>query len=528
MGAVAFVLLIACANVGNLMLVRASARERELAVRSALGASRGELIRQSFGESVLVAGAGAVLGVGLAFAGLAVLRSIAPPSLPRVDLVRIDLRVLGFTALAALASAVLFGLVPALRASRPDAAAALRSAGRTAALAGGRALRNTVVVAEMTLNFVLLVGAGLMIRSFVALNRVDPGFDPAGALTFVVQPTGRNNPDQRAALERDLHDRLAALPGVTAVSAATPLPLSGVQANARWGTEEAAADPAKFRQADTHIVLPGYFATMHTRLLEGRVFTDADNAPDRTVVIVDQLLARQAFPGRSAVGQRLLVRARGDQPEWLDVIGVVQHERHQSLAQPGPVGMFLTDGYAGHGVANTWILRTSGDPARLAAAARRAVHEVAPSAVVAQLQPYAALVDDATAPTRFALLLIGVFGAIAALLAAVGLYGVLSTAVRQRTAEIGIRMTFGAQRANIFQLILGYGLRLSSLGIVCGLAGAFFLTPVLRSLLVGVTPTDPVTYAGIALFFSAVATVACAAPARRAAGLDPNAALREE
>jgi predicted permease len=528
MGAVAFVLLIACANVGNLMLVRASVRQHELSVRAALGASRGELIRQTFGESVVVAGVGAVLGVGLAFVGLAVLRAIAPPSLPRIDVVQIDPAVLGFTALAAAASAALFGLVPAVRASRPDAASALRAAGRTAGLAGGRRLRNAVVVVEVALSFVLLVGTGLMIRSFVALNRVNPGFDPAGVLTFVLQPTARNNPDQRAALARDVRERLASLPGVTAVSAATPLPLSGAQANARWGTDEAAADPAKFQQADIHVVLPGYFAAMRTRLLEGRTFTEADNAPDRNVVIIDQLLARQAFPRQSAVGQRLLVRARGDQPEWLNVIGVVEHERHASLARPGPVGMFLADGYFGHGVANTWIIRTNRDPAGLSSAARRALHEAAPTAVVAQVQPYAALLETAMAPTRFALLLIGVFGGIAAVLAAVGLYGVLSTAVRQRTAEIGIRMTFGAQRANIFQLILGQGLRLGVVGIVCGLAAAFFLTPVLGSLLVGVRPTDPVTYAGIAAFFVAVAAVACVAPARRAAGLDPNAALREE
>jgi predicted permease len=528
MGAVAFVLLIACANVGNLMLVRASARERELAVRSALGAGRGELMRQTFGESVVIAGAGAVLGVGLALAGLVVLRAIAPPTLPRVDLVQIDLRVLGFTALAALASAVLFGLVPALRASRPDAAAALRAAGRTGGLAGGRTLRNAVVVAEVALSFVLLVGAGLMIRSFVALHRVDLGFDPGGVLTFVVQPTGLNTPDQRAAFNRDLHERLSALPGVRAVTASIPLPLSGGQFDARWGSEEAAADPAKFQQADVYGVLPGYFEAMHTRLLEGRTFTDADNAPDRTVVIIDRVLAAKAFPGQSAVGQRLYVRSRANDPEWVDVIGVVEHERRESLAAPGPEAMFFANGYFNHAAANTWLVRTDGDPVALAPAVRRAVSEYAPSAVVARVQPFNAVVDKAMAPTRFALLLIGVFGAVAAVLAAVGLYGVLSTAVRQRTAEIGIRMTFGAQRGSIFQLILRHGLTLSTIGVACGFAAALLLTPVLSSLLVGVTATDPLTYLGIALFFTVVAMGSCLAPARRAAALDPNVALREE
>ena len=528
MGAVLFVLLIACANVANLLLVRAAARERELVVRAALGATRRDLVQEMLAESVLVAGGGAVLGIGLALAGIVVLRAIAPVTLPRVDLVSIDLAVLAFTLVAALGSAVTFGLIPALRASGLDAGAALRSSNRTGGLAGGRRLRNAVVVAEVALSFVLLVGSGLMIRSFVALQRTDPGFDPEGVLTFVAQPVAIPQADARAAWIRELRSRLAALPGVTAVSGANPLPLDGATANARWGTAEAQADPSKFQQCNVHSVQPGYFAAMRTRLIEGRVFDEADNAPDRPVIVIDRVMARKAFGDRPAVGQRLFVRARSNEPEWLDVIGVVEQQRHASLAFEGREAIFVTDGFFGHGGANRWIVRTAGDPNGLAAAVRGEVARFSPASPVADLQPYNAFVAQATASTRFALVLIGVFAGIAAVLAAVGLYGVLSTAVKQRTAEIGIRMTFGAAPGSIFGLVIGQGLKLSALGIAGGIVAGLVLTRLMRSLLVGVQPTDPVTFAAIALVFVVVAAVACWVPARRAAALDPNVALREE
>jgi putative ABC transport system permease protein len=476
-------------------------------------------------------GSGAAIGVGLAIEGLVALRALAPAALPRIDQVGIDGRVLAFTALAALAASMIFGLVPAIRASRPDAGAALRSASRTAGLSQGRRLRNAVVVAEVALSFVLLVGSGLMIRSFVALQRVHPGYDPQGLLTFQVQaagPLGLRQPEQRAAFTRQLKQLLEAIPGVRAVSAAGPLPLDGTVANARWGTEAAAADPSQFQQADVHAVLPGYFEAMGTRLIEGRTFTEADNDPTRTGVVIDRLLAQKAFPGQSAVGRRILARARGNDPEWLDIIGVVDHQRHASLSVEGPEAIFVTDGFFGHGAANRWIVRTAGDPAALGPQVRAAVAQVAPNVPVAQMRPMTDLLQEAMAPTRFALTLIGVFAGIAAILAAVGLYGVLGTAVRQRTAEIGIRMTFGASRGNILQLIMSHGLRLGAVGIGLGLAGALALTRVMRSLLVGVTPTDPGTFTAIALFFLAVAGLACWLPARRAAGLDPNVVLREE
>ena len=530
MGAVVFVLLIACANVGNLLLVRAGARERELVVRAALGARPSDLVRQLLAESLVLAGGGALAGEGLAFLGIGLLRAVAPAGLPRIHDVSIDLAVLGFAALVALAAAVTFGLVPALRASRSEALGALRSANRTAGLAGGRALRNGVVVAEVALAFVLLIGSGLMIRSFVALVRTDPGFDPRGVLTFVLQPQGLqlNTDTLRANWVRDLRSRLAALPGVSGVAAASPLPLDGGVANARWGTEEAQADPSKFQQANVHAVLPGYFELMRTRLLEGRTFTERDNAPDRALIVIDRVLARKAFPGRSALGQRLFVRVRSNEPEWLEIVGVVEQQRHTTLADEGRETIFVTDGFFGHGGATSWIVRTAGDPAGIAPSVRDLVRRFAPSIPVAQLRPMTALVAQAMAPTRFALVLISVFAAIAGVLAAVGLYGVLSTAVRQRTAEIGVRMTFGAAPASIFRMVIGQGLRLSGLGIGVGLVAALVLTRVMRSLLVGVAPTDPFTFVVMAASFLVVASVASGLPARRAASLEPNVALRED
>ena len=527
MGAVVFVLLIACANVANLLLVRASARSRELAVRAALGGSPRRLVGQMLAESVVIAAAGALVGLALAWVGIRVLLALAPANLPRLDAVRLDPLVLGFTILVSLVAAALFGIVPALRAARPDLAEALRASGRSPALQGGSLLRSSVVVAEVALSFVLLVGSGLMVRSFLALQRADPGFDPSGVLTFAVNPLA-DSPDARAAFMRGMHERLVALPGVESATAAGPLPLDGGLANSRWGTEEAAADATKFQQANVHIVLPGYFQAMRTRVLAGRAFDETDNRPDATGIVIDEVLAAKAFPGRPAVGERLLVRVRSPEPEWLTVIGVVEHARHESLAADGREAIYFTDGFFGHGAAGRWAVRTSGDPSSLAASARAVVRELDPRLPVAEVQPMSDYVDRAMAPTRFALVLIGTFAVVAALLACIGLYGVLATVVRQRTAEIGVRMAFGARSGSIFRLVIGQGMRLSALGVLAGIAAAWALTRVLSSMLVGVGATDPATFATIAALFLVIAALACWLPARRAAGVDPVIALRED
>ena len=528
-GAVVFLLLIACANVANLLLVRSSLRERELAVRTALGGSRWRLVCQTLAEALLLAFVGAAAGLGLASAGISQLRAIAPASLPRLDAIQIDPAVLAFTAILALAAAALFGLVPAMRASRPDVALVLRASGRNPGTGRGGLLRNAVVVAEVALAFVLLIGSGLMFRSFQQLQRIDPGFNPHGLLTFfLLGGRGGPEPAQRATFVRDLQTRFQAIPGVASVTASFPFPLAGGFTPIRWGLEPALSDPTRFQAVDWQVVLPGYFDTLGTRLIAGRAFTDADNSPDRNVAIIDPLLAARAFPGTSAIGKRLLIRIRTPQPEWVEVIGVAAHQRQSGLAEPGREQIYFTDGFLRHGIVARWALRTAGDPARYAGEVRAAVAKAGGNIVVAELQPMDALMESAQAGTRFELLLIGVFAAIAALLAAVGLYGVLSTLVRQRTSEIGVRIALGAAPSRIFKLVVGQGLRLSATGIAIGFLAAFAFTRVMTSMLVGVKPTDPATFVVMAVMFFAIAAIASWVPAQRAAGLDPTVALRDE
>jgi predicted permease len=327
---------------------------------------------------------------------------------------------------------------------------------------------------------------------------------------------------------QQVRERLRALPGVQSVTAASPLPLDGGIAYGRWGTEDAVANPGKFHEADFHFVLPGYFETLRTKLIEGRTFTDADNVPGPRLIVIDNDLAALAFPNQSAVGKRLLVRARTPEPEWFEVIGVVAHQRHTSLARPGHEALFLTDDYMGQGAVSRWAVRSVGDPAQLGSAIRHEIASLDPRLVVSEMQPMQAFVDHAQAQTRFSLLLIAIFAVIAAILAAVGLHGVLSATVRQRTAEIGVRMALGATPAGIFRLMVSQGLRLSAFGIAVGLVVALSLTRLMASMLVGIEPTDPLTFAAMALFFFVIATLSSWLPARRAALLDPTKALREE
>ncbi|HLY20151.1 MAG TPA: ABC transporter permease [Bryobacteraceae bacterium] len=527
MGAVLFLLLIACANVANLLLVRASVRERELAVRTALGARAWRIARQLLAEAFLVCALGTLSGVGLAWVGIRELLKLTP-GLPRLDTVSIDWRVLAFAALAGIVETVILGSLPGWRASRPDILRMLRAAGGTAHQAG-RKLPSAVVVAEVALSFVLLVGAGLMFRSFLELRRVRLGYDPHGVLTFLAigDAQGFQEPPRRLAFLRELQDRLRAIPGVRGVGAALGLPLhvAGPGNGIQWSTAQMPPDAA--RTADLPTVLPGYFETLHSRIVQGRTFTKADNAAARNLAVIDESLAAKAFPGQSALGKRIAVAI--PDPTWLEVIGVVEHQRLSSLADPGRDQIFMMDGFWGMGISRHWALRTAGDPSQYAAAVRAAVAQAAPGRLaITEMQTMDAAVRRAQAATRFQLLLIGLFAAIAALLAGVGLYGVLSSAVRRRTAEIGIRMALGAPPARIFRLVIGEGLALSSLGIVIGLAAAFALTRGIAGMLVGITPTDPATFAVIVAFFLVVAAAACWLPASRAAGLDPAASLREE
>ncbi len=528
MGGAMFLLLIAASNVANLLLARVSLRERELAVRSALGGSRWRLIRQMLAEALLLAMIGALLGLGLAWLGVIELSVIAPENLPRHDSIAINPIVLAFSALLGLAAATIFGITPALRASRPDLVNVLKGSGRTAKLGGGKLLRNSVVVAEVALSFVLLIGSGLMFRSFVALQNIKPGFESRGLLTFQLLGPKYAVPEQRGALTREIRERLISIPGVRNVTAATPFPLADVFYPVRWGTGQALTDASKFQAVDYQVVLPGYFETLQTPLIAGRTFADADNAPQRNVVIVDEFLAAKAFPDKAAVGKRILVRIRTPEPEWVEVIGVVAHQRSASLAENGREQIYFTDGFLEHGAATRWAIRTAGNPAKYEGAVREEIGQLGRELVITEMQPMDTLVQQAQAATRFSFLLIGVFASIAVLLAAVGIYGVLSAVVRQRTAEIGVRMALGAAPTSIFKLVVGQGLTLTAVGMAIGFVAACGLTQVMTSMLVGIKRTDPLTFISTALLFLLIATLASWLPAGRAADLDPATALREE
>jgi len=527
MGSVIFLLLIACANVANLLLVRTSLRERELAVRAALGAHRWRLIRQLLAEALLLSGLGTLLGVGIAWLGVRELAGIAPANLPRIESTAIDWNVLAFASAAGLVAAVVFGVIPSLRAARPDVIHILRGGGRPAGAAYGRLLRNGVVIAEVALSFVLLIGSGLMFRSFLALQRINPGYDTHGLLTFYVTRDWPFERQQgRHALLREIQARLKTLPGVENVSAGLSVPLASGSRPRNTSPPQPKAGPPSAEGAEFQQVLPGYFETLRTPLLEGRTFTAQDDESGRNLVVIDQLLAARAFPNQSAIGQR--IRIPFPNRPWAEVIGVVKHQRMFSLADPGRETIYFSEGFAGIGVSRYWAIRTAGDPAKYAVALRAELAKVDRQLVLSKVQTMESLVDRDQAGTRFSLLLIGLFAAIAVLLASVGLYGVLASVVRQRTAEIGVRMALGAAPAGIFQLVVGQGLRLSAVGVALGLLGALGLTRVMTGMLVGVRPIDPLTFSGMAVLFLFISALASWLPARRAAGLDPSTALREE
>jgi putative ABC transport system permease protein len=379
----------------------------------------------------------------------------------------------------------------------------------------------------VALAFVLLVGCGLMIRSFVALNRAQPGFDANGVLTFQIPNQNQGTQSFEEAVTRggELQERLARIPGVTAVSSASGLPLGGSPGSIPWGTEAALADPDLFQQADFRSIREGYFEAMRTRVIEGRSFTEADARPDANVVVIDEVLARLAFPGTTAVGKRLWSRPGGGENVPFTVIGVVQHQRNLSPAADSRQTWYLP-GFA----SNQWIVRTAGDgdPMRILQSVRSEVRAFNQNMLVANPRPLHELVDDASAETRFALWCIGLFAVIAATLASVGLYGVLSTTVSMRTAEIGMRMALGASTQNIFALITRQGAVLSVTGIFAGVIAAFWFSRLLTTMLVGVTPTDPATFATIGVLFLVIAFAACSIPALRASRLAPVAALRED
>jgi putative ABC transport system permease protein len=525
LGAVGCVLLIACSNVANLLLARASARGREIAVRSALGASRGRVARQLLTESLTLALLGGLGGMLLAKWGVKLLMALSANYLPRADEVRINATVFGFTLAVALLTGLLFGIAPALQSARLDLTEALKEGGRGAG-SGVRRHRtlNLLVVGEVAMAMVLLIGAGLLINSFIRLQQVNPGFDEKNLLTARIDlPNPYAQPEKKQQFFEQLQQRIAALPGVEAVGLVTELPLARQSADFKFKIEGRPEPlPGQDPNADIRAVNHDYFGAMRIPLLKGRYFTEADVRDNAKVVLISEELARLYFAGENPVGQRILRGAPGTAPyeEIIGVVGDVRHRGLDSVLRQTIYSPSLRLGFT------NLVIRTTNDPVSLAAALRREVAAIDPNQPVANIKTMERWVSESVAQPRFRTLLLGLFSGAALLLAMVGIYGVMSYAVSQRVHEMGVRMALGARAGDVLRLVIRQGMKLALAGVAIGLASAFALTRLIKDLLFGVQATDPVTFATIALLLMGVALAACYLPARRATKVDPIVALR--
>jgi predicted permease len=524
LGVVGFVLLIACANLAHLLLARATSRSREFAVRHALGASRGRLVRQLLVESLVLAAAGGALGIAFSAWAVDVVLHLGADTLPRLDDVRLDWAVVGYTSGVTLLAGLLFGIVPALRATREEGHASLRS-GRGWVGSDRPRLRATLVVAEVSLAVVLVIGAGLMARSFLALRSVDPGFDPDRVLAVSLRislPPGSADEQIAFLHARKLAfiDRVRALPAVTAVGSIQRLPLRG--AGEPWEfSRPDGTDPRPVR-VDARFVNPEYFAAMGIPLLAGRVFAEQPTPGDSVQVVLSAAAARRFWPGEDPVGKYLRF---GQSP--VEVTGVAGDVRQRGLAAEPEPAVYVSQ-YQAPRVAVNLVVRSSGEPARLAPAVQAAIREVDPGQPITGVATLGEVVGDSIAQERFFSALFVAFGGIALLLAAVGVYGVLAYDVEQRTREFGVRMALGARAADVLRLVIGSSLALVLAGVALGIGTALIVTRVLASLLYGVGATDPLTFAGVATLLVVVACLAAYVPARRATRVDPMVALRAE
>jgi putative ABC transport system permease protein len=531
LSAVGLVLLIACANVANLQLARASSRQKEMSVRAALGASRGRVVRQLLTESAVLALLGGAVGVAVATWGIGLLMGLAPAGISRGSANSLDPAVLAFSLVISLLTGILFGLAPALQFSSPRLNETLKEGGRASSeSAGGGRLRNVLMVSEVALSMVLLIGAGLLVRSFVRLLEVKPGFDTANVLAVPLSLPRYSYPDaaQRAALYKRAIERIGALPGVRAVGAIDDLPLTPDRDSGGFiieGRAPLAADQLPL--AEERSVTPDYFRAMGIPLLGGRTVAESDTSSAPAVLVINQSLARRFFPGQDPVGQRLAFVSAASPPAWITIVGVVGDVRDLGLASQPELEVYQPYQQSTVSYMNLAV-RTASAPESLAAVVQSEIHSLDKDLPLFSPRPMEVVLAASIADRRFNLLLLGVFASLGLVLAAVGIYGVISYTVARRIHEIGIRMALGAQASDVFALVVGQGLRLAILGVAVGLMGALALTRVLSRLLFGVTPTDPVTFAGVALLLLFVAALACYIPARRALRVDPVEALRYE
>jgi putative ABC transport system permease protein len=533
LGAVGFILLIACVNVASLLLVRGEARRKELAIRTALGASRHRVVRQMLTESLLFAIIGSALGIGLAWFGARALVALAPDGLPRLHDVGVDYRVVAFTTAITILTGLLFGLGPAVFGARNDSITALREGGRTSSRGASGVARRVLVVVEVALAVVLLTGAGLLVRSMVKLQAIDLGFSPARVMTMrlTVPPVGYNDTTTDL-LFRDVLASVGRVPGVQSVALDGALPISGddsdwsIMIDGRVIKNIGDSPSAKPEQ-----VTPGYFSTMGIRLVRGRDFAESDRPGAPPVVVINQALANKLWPGVNPIGRTL--KMFSDQAPWLTIVGVVGDIRARGFQGAIPETMYFP--YAQSAASAYYmprsmslVARTALAPADVANAIRAAVHSVQPRMPISEIASMDDVVGQSIAARRFTTVLLVGFAGLALLLAGVGIYGVISYGVSQRTYEIGVRMALGASPGSVLALVMNEGIRMTAVGLVLGLAGAAVVTGFLRSLLVGVGAADAPTFIGVGVVLAAVAVCACAFPARRAIAVSPTEALRND
>ncbi len=533
LAAVGFVLLIAMANVANLLLSRATARAKEVAVRAALGASRGVLVRQLLTESLMLAALGGGAGLLLALWGIELLPAIDPARFPLLGEVGIDRAVLVFTALTSLLSGVLFGLAPALQISRAGLNEALKEGGRTVTEARGqRRLRGLLVVAQTALALMLLVAAGLMVKSFARLKEVDPGFSPNGLLTLQLSLPRTSYPEPRiqAAFYQGLVTRVRALPGVVAAGVSSSIPPENLNQVESFEVEGQSVSVGRNRPLAEELVIGGdSFRALGIPLLQGRPFTTSDQADAPPVAVINETMARRYFPGGEAVGGHIRAGGFGPDDPWITVVGVVGDVKYSGMrAEKAPTIYVPYEQNPWWGGQMNLMLRSSSDPESLVPALRREVQTMDSDLPLSNLRTGEQLLDAATGGPRFQTALISLFALLALFLAAVGIYGVISYAATQRTHEIGVRIALGARRRDVIRLVVGQGMRLAFIGVGLGLIGALALTWLMQGLLFGVSPTDPGTLGVVCLVLVGTALLACLVPARRASGVDPMTAIRCE
>ncbi|HEX8145946.1 MAG TPA: ABC transporter permease [Pyrinomonadaceae bacterium] len=529
-GAVVFVLLIACANVGNLLLARSSARQREFALRAALGAGRARILRQLLTESVLLALAGGAAGLLLALWGIGLVESLGSRVTPLLAGVRVDYGVLAFTGVVSVLAGVAFGLAPALHVSSPDLNETLKAGGRSGDGGRGGRLRSALVVAEMALALVLLAGAGLLVKSVARLRAVDAGFDTANLLTMNLPlPSSRypNGAAQAAFYER-LTRQVEQLPGVEAAAFTSVLPLSGNFDGRSLAVEDQPVPRGQEVSVDLYVATPGYLRAMRIPLVDGRAFDERDTADRAPVALVSETMARKLWPGQTPLGRRVSFPGTEKSPQpWRTVVGVVRDVKQYGLDRDDVMQMYLPEAQYPTSFM-TMVVRSKSEPSALLGAVRREVAAADRELAVFGVATMEQLLADSVALRRFAMLLLGVFAGVAVALAGVGIYGVISYTVARRTREIGVRIALGARPRDVLRLVLGRGLGLAAAGIALGLVGGLALTQVISSLLFGVGARDPLTFAAVAALLSLVALVACLTPARRATKVDPMVALRYE